>query len=67
MLVIRRKQSEEVLITVPPSDKPTTLVLKAVECNQRTTLFGFDGPRSVLILRKELTKPRSMECGQSTS
>lgn len=57
-LVLSRRQNEKVIITVPPSDTPTQIVVSVVEirgvhgdCKAR---LGFLADRSVSVHRSEL-------------
>lgn len=54
MLVLSRKKSEQVIITVPPSTSPTTITVTTVETKGDTARIGFDAPKEVTINRKEV-------------
>ena len=57
MLVLSRKVDERIVITVPPSDKPTQIIITAVEFRGDKVRIGIDAPSDVLVLRDEL-EPR---------
>lgn len=54
MLVISRKKHEKVIVEIPPSDVPRTLVLQVIRCGGAPIRLGFEGPEEIRILRSEL-------------
>lgn len=50
MLILGAKENARIRLTVPPSDKPTEIVV--VNAWDVKTRFGFDAPREVVILRE---------------
>lgn len=54
MLVLSRKQGQTVTVTVPPSDKAQTLVVKLHEIRSYTTAkIGFQADPAIKIERPE--------------
>jgi sRNA-binding carbon storage regulator CsrA len=57
MLVTQRLIGQRHVITVPPSDKPTTIVHTVVELRAGGRVrCGWDAPREVIIHREEVQK-----------
>ena len=56
MLVLSRCKGESIILTVPPSDKPTEIVVMLVRnrVGNSKCRLGFDAPREVHIVREEL-------------
>jgi sRNA-binding carbon storage regulator CsrA len=55
LLALSRKEGEAIVITVPPSDKPTVIRLVALAQFPRNRMhIGIDAPRSTEIWREEL-------------
>lgn len=54
MLVLSRKQSERLILTVPPSDAPTVIEVLPVRIGPVSVKLGIDAPREVAIEREEL-------------
>lgn len=57
MLVLKRKKDEVVIITVPPSDKETTIevVVNKLRASANPACWiGFQASRDVVIVREEI-------------
>jgi len=54
MLILTRYANEDVIITVPPSEKPRTIVVRAVEIDGRRMRLGFTAESEVVINRMEV-------------
>ena len=60
MLVLSRKEDEEIVVTVPPSTEPTTFTIKITKLYSHTfgraakCRLGFDAPPNVKFVRAEL-------------
>ena len=54
MLVLSRKKSEQVIITVPPSAETRTVSMMVVEIRGDKVRVGFDADRDITINRKEV-------------
>lgn len=59
LLILARRRLDEVIITVPPSDKETVIRVVPVASweyayNAMTFRCGFEAPRDTMILRREL-------------
>lgn len=57
MLVLGRRDAQQVIMTIPPSDKERQIVLTLLQTGKkgrRDTRLGFDADRDVLIMRGEL-------------
>jgi len=54
MLVLSRKQSELVVIRVPPSSETQEIKVLVTEICGDVALMGFDAPRAVTIHREEV-------------
>lgn len=54
MLVLTRRTGEQLVLTVQPSDKPTTIVVQLCEVRTSTSAkIGVDAPKSVKIDRPD--------------
>jgi len=56
MLVLTRKKGEDIVISVPPSDKPQIIRVKVTKTSTSTTSLGFTANKEVKINREELTE-----------
>jgi carbon storage regulator CsrA len=54
MLVLSRKHLEKVIITVPPCDEPTQVIVHVVEIQKDKAKLGFQAKPSVEINREEI-------------
>jgi len=54
MLVLSRKHLEKVIITVPPCDEPTQILVHVVDIQSEKVRLGFDAKPSVKIDREEV-------------
>jgi sRNA-binding carbon storage regulator CsrA len=54
MLIITRKETQEILVTVPPSDTETQIVLQQCKISGNRSKLGFEADSSVKIVRTEL-------------
>lgn len=54
MLVISRQRDERVIITVPPSTKPTEIEVTIVDIRGDKVRTGYNAPKEVNIARLEL-------------
>lgn len=60
MLVLSRKEDEEIVVTVPPSTEPTTFTIKLTKIYHASpgrapkVRLGFIAPRNVSFVRSEL-------------
>lgn len=54
MLVVSRKQDEDLVMTVPPSQSETTLYVRIVQIKTRQVRVGVEAPKEVRIMRSEL-------------
>ncbi len=56
MLVLSRRRGEEVVIIVPPSDKPTMVTIKMCSVVEGKVRFGLTAPAEVKINRGEVQR-----------
>lgn len=54
MLVLSRKVGEEIVITVPPSAAPQTIVVRQVEVRNDRGRIGVTAERTVSVHRREV-------------
>lgn len=54
MLALTRKISETVVLTIPPSNTETKVIVKVVMADAQKVRLGFEAPREVIIVREEL-------------
>jgi carbon storage regulator len=54
MLVLSRRKDEKIIITVPPSDKPTTVEVVLVDIRGNKSRIGINAPRQVAVNRDEV-------------
>ena len=54
MLVLSRQRDESIVITVPPSDKPTIIRQTTVDIRGDKVRNGYQAPREVEIHREEV-------------
>jgi len=54
MLVIQRLPGEDTIITVPPSDKVTTIRHSTVRVDGQKVKHGWEAPEEVLVHRREV-------------
>lgn len=66
MLMLTRRPTEALEITVPPSTEPTTIVVTYLGRNRSNSQarIGVDAPKSTKVLREELA--RRIEAGEAT-
>lgn len=64
MLVLSRKPSETVFVDVPPSTEWTRVAVTNVQQRGDKTRLGFDAPRAVSIVRKEIDDGRPRLAGE---
>ena len=53
-LILSRKRSENVVLVVPPSNKPTRIVVGVDEIRENKVRIGFNAPCDVTIHRAEV-------------
>lgn len=58
MLCLSRNEFASVIITVPPSDKPTEMTVTFLEMRQGQARLSFDAPQHVKIWREEIYAQR---------
>lgn len=58
MLTLRRKVDEDVVITFPRPDGPVEVIVRVLDIKGSITALGFDGPKEVIIDRKEVHERR---------
>lgn len=56
MLILGRRVGESIVLTVPPSDQPTRIVLTVASIKEKGMRLGIEAPRVVDVLRSELEK-----------
>lgn len=56
LLVLSRKVSEGITITVPPSTETQTILLKLVEIRGDKSRIGIDADRSIAVHRDEIQR-----------
>lgn len=54
MLVLSRRENEELVVTVPPSDQPQEIRIHVCRCSALKTRIGLVAPRHVVVMRPEL-------------
>jgi carbon storage regulator len=54
MLVLSRYIDESIVITIPPSDKPTTVTVTQVGIQGTKSRLGFEAPKTVTVHRSEV-------------
>ncbi len=58
MLALTRRLGEKVILRIPPSDKPTLVEVTYVKLKKSMVMLGFEAPREVTIVRKEIDDGR---------
>ena len=59
MLVLTRARDEKVVVTVPPSDRPTRLLVEPVDIRASRVRLGFTAPNEVVIDRAEVYREKT--------
>lgn len=54
MLVLSRNVEESIIITVPPSDKTTTITVLQVDIRGNKSRLGIEAPKLVTVHRSEV-------------
>jgi len=58
MLTLRRKVDEDVVITFPGTNGPVEVIVRVLDIKGSIIALGFDGPKEVIIDRKEVHERR---------
>jgi sRNA-binding carbon storage regulator CsrA len=56
MLVLNRREGQEIAIDVPPSDTPTTIIVRLCEVHGSYGKLGTSAPRHVIVRRAEVDR-----------